>query len=219
MNTILATILTSLGALVLLALVGATVWFAQRYRPNGWYHDLRKPDWTPSAQLYAPLWIALYTMMAAAALMVWLRHGLAGTALALGLFVVQLALNAAWPWLFFGQKRLGAAFAEMVVLWVAVFATFVAFFVLEPWAGILLAPYFAWVSYSTALGGEIWLLNRYLRTTGFATVASANSHLTTSGESALDDAGQTTAQRWRPRGDTYHGEHSALAVKSSGAGN
>jgi len=46
---------------------------------------------------------------------------------ALGLFILQLALNLAWSWIFFKRQALGAALAEVLVLWVAIGATTVVF--------------------------------------------------------------------------------------------
>jgi tryptophan-rich sensory protein len=76
------------------------------------------------------------------------------------LFVVQLALNAAWTWLFFGLKRPGLAFADIVALWLAILAALLAFWSIRPSAGLLLAPYLAWVTYAAALNAALWRLNR-----------------------------------------------------------
>jgi tryptophan-rich sensory protein len=69
-------------------------------------------------------------------------------------------LNALWSVLFFGLRRPGLALLEILVLW-GVLATFQRWF----WradrvAGILWAPYLAWVSFATALNAAIWWLNR-----------------------------------------------------------
>jgi len=97
--------------------------------------------------------------MGVAAWLVW-REGLSQrTALALGLFAAQLALNFAWSLIFFGQHRIGAALIEIVVLWLTVLATIVAFWSIRPLAGGLLVPYLAWVSVATYLNAGIWRMN------------------------------------------------------------
>jgi len=97
--------------------------------------------------------------MAVAAWLVWRDVGLSRE---VGLFVVQLVLNAAWTWLFFGLKRPGLAFADIVALWLAILATLVAFWSVRPLAALLLAPYLAWVTFAAALNAALWRLNRPL---------------------------------------------------------
>ena len=75
------------------------------------------------------------------------------------LFLLQLALNAAWSGVFFGLHAPGAAFAEIVALWFAILATSIEFWKTAPAAGWLLLPYLIWVSYAAALNFSIWRLN------------------------------------------------------------
>jgi len=124
-----------------------------------WYEALSKPSWTPPAWLFGPVWTVLYLMMAAAAWLVWRRHGLVGAAVPLGLFAVQLALNAAWSPVFFGLHEIGWGFAVIVGLWVAVLATMLAFWRVAPAAGWLLVPYQLWITFAGALNLAIWRLN------------------------------------------------------------
>ena len=72
---------------------------------GGWYAGLAKPGWTPPGWVFGPVWSALYLGMAIAAWLVWRQGGLASAAAPLGLFGVQLALNLAWSWLFFGLEQ------------------------------------------------------------------------------------------------------------------
>ena len=60
--------------------------------------------------------------MAVAGWTVW-REGRSRVAVLL--FLLQLALNAAWPWLFFGLHRLDWAFFDAAALWVTLAATMV----------------------------------------------------------------------------------------------
>jgi len=149
-----------LGAVVWLALTFGGAWLGSRFLPDEWYKQLTKPTWNPPNWLFAPVWTVLYLLMAAAAWLVWKRYGIVGALLPLALFVVQLLLNAAWTWLFFGLHRPGVALADIVVLWAALLTTLILFWRLEPLAGIFLAPYLAWVSFATALNWAIWRMNR-----------------------------------------------------------
>jgi tryptophan-rich sensory protein len=77
----------------------------------------------------------------------------------LALFAIQLVLNSLWSVLFFGLQNPGAAAIEIILLWVAIVATTVAFFRCSKWAGGLLVPYLVWVSYAAVLNFTIWQMN------------------------------------------------------------
>ena len=124
-----------------------------------WYQQIRKPSFSPPDWVFGPVWTALYTMMAVAAWLVWRRGGFAAQRRPLALFLLQLALNATWTPLFFGLKQPGWAFTEIVLLWLAIAATFIAFRPVNRVAAWLLAPYLAWVSFAAALNFTLWRLN------------------------------------------------------------
>ena len=124
-----------------------------------WYAGLNKPSWTPPSAVFAPVWSALYVMMGVAAWLVWRERGLAGAAMPVALFVAQLALNVAWSAIFFGLRRPGWAFVEIVALWALILATVIAFRRISPTAGYLLLPYLAWVTFAAALNLAIWRAN------------------------------------------------------------
>jgi tryptophan-rich sensory protein len=142
------------GLVVLLAVTFAAAGIGSiATAPNipGWYATLTKPSWNPPSWIFGPVWTTLYISMAVAAWLVWRQGGLWQWALAL--FAVQLALNAAWSWLFFGLHLPGAAFAEIVALFAAILATTIAFWSRSLVAGILMVPYLAWVSFASVLNG------------------------------------------------------------------
>ncbi len=123
------------------------------------YLNLVRPEWAPPGWLFAPVWTALYLMMAIAAWLVWRDHGFRRAGGALTLFVVQLAVNALWTWLFFVWHQGALAFAEILLLWALIAATLIAFRRLHLVAAILLLPYLAWVSFASALTYATWRLN------------------------------------------------------------
>lgn len=130
------------------------------FRPGAWYEQLVKPSWNPPNSWFAPVWIALYAMMAVAAARVWRLKGFRGAGVALGLFLAQLALNALWSFLFFGLESPGWALVDIVLLWLAILATILEFRRHDRFAAGLLVPYLAWVSFATALNFAILRLNR-----------------------------------------------------------
>jgi len=127
---------------------------------GGWYAGLVKPAWNPPGWLFGPVWTLLYAMMAVAAWQVWQHGGWQARKRELALYLLQWALNALWTPLFFGLQRPGLAFAEIIVLGLALLATLIAFWKVRPSAGLLLVPYALWVAFATVLNFAIWRLNR-----------------------------------------------------------
>jgi benzodiazapine receptor len=128
--------------------------------PGEWYAALRKPSWNPPSWLFGPVWTVLYVMMAVAAWLVWRQGGWTQQRRPLAWYLVQLVLNAAWTPLFFGLHRPDLALMEILLLLGAVGITMRAFFRVRPVAGMLLAPYLAWVSFATVLNFTLWWMNR-----------------------------------------------------------
>lgn len=124
-----------------------------------WYESLRKPAFTPPGALIGVVWSILYALMAFAGWIAWRERGLRGNALPFVLFALQLALNAAWSMLFFGLRRPGLAFVDILLLEAAIVATLVAFWRVRPLAGALLVPYVAWVGFASYLNLALWRLN------------------------------------------------------------
>ena len=127
--------------------------------PGEWYAALQKPSWNPPGWIFGPVWSALYTLMAVAAWLVWRRGGFAAQGRPLGAFLAQLALNALWTPLFFGLHRPGVAFAEILLLGLAIAWTIGLFWRVQRAAAWLLAPYLAWVGFAAVLNGTLWRLN------------------------------------------------------------
>lgn len=128
--------------------------------PGKWYLSLNKPTWNPPSWVFAPVWTTLYILMAVAAWMIWKRGGLREQRRPLGMFLLQLALNAAWTPIFFGLHQIGWAFVVILFLWLAILLTILAFRSRNEIAAWLLVPYLAWVTFASILNFAIWELNR-----------------------------------------------------------
>jgi translocator protein len=132
---------------------------ATRSSVKSWYRELRRPDWTPPDWVFGPVWTALYVMMAISAWLVWRETSAATARSALVLFGIQLVLNVLWSVVFFGLKWVGAAFGEVLLLWMMLIATAVSFYPLSLLAAWLLIPYIAWVGFASYLNFRIWQMN------------------------------------------------------------
>jgi tryptophan-rich sensory protein len=145
-----------LGASFAAAMSGAV------FTPGPWYEALKKPSWCPPNWLFAPAWAVLFLMIAIAGWLIWEAVGFAGGALALGLFALQLVLNAAWSGIFFGMRRMDLAFAELCLLWLSILACIIVFWPIDARAALLMVPYLAWVSFAGLLNFTMWRLNPQL---------------------------------------------------------
>ena len=148
-----------LGALAAVTvLVGAVGGIITAPAIPTWYAHLAKPSFNPPSGVFAPVWTTLYILMAVAAWRVVLKTGWASKELAL--YGIQLALNLAWSFLFFGRHDPGAALLDLGALWLVIATTLVAFWARDRLAGLLFVPYLAWVSFAGALNAAVWFLNR-----------------------------------------------------------
>ncbi len=127
---------------------------------SGWYAGLIKPALNPPNWIFGPVWTTLYLLMGIAAFLVW-QKGFERTEVrtALIIFGVQLLLNMAWSAIFFGAHNPAGAFADIVLLWLAILATILTFYKISPVAAYLLLPYILWVSFAGYLNYAVWTLN------------------------------------------------------------
>lgn len=146
-----------LGAWIVVTFLAAAV--GSQFQPGAWYADLAKPGWTPPSVIFAPVWTLLYLLMAVSAWLVWREADLSASMLPLSVYVLQLAVNAAWSWLFFGLHQIGWALVDIVVLWGLIALTLGLFWRRSRTAGLLLVPYLLWVSYAAALNLALFRLN------------------------------------------------------------
>ena len=152
--------LAGLAAFVLLCLaISALGGWVTATSVGSWYPTLAKPAFNPPNWVFAPVWTVLYLMIAAAGWRVWRRRGLAAAPVAMGTYALQLALNLAWSFVFFGAQAIGAALVVIAALLAAIVANAILFWKIERAAGWLLAPYAAWVAFATALNAALWWLN------------------------------------------------------------
>jgi tryptophan-rich sensory protein len=125
----------------------------------GWYRTLTKPTFNPPGWIFAPVWTTLYLLMAIAAWLILNAPSSSARTLGLALFLVQLALNLVWSWIFFRKHAIGAAAIEVSVLWCSIGAATIVFSQISATSAWLMAPYWAWVTFASILNATIWRLN------------------------------------------------------------
>ncbi|HVY21583.1 MAG TPA: TspO/MBR family protein [Bauldia sp.] len=148
--------IAALGAfLVLSALAGGLGSVATTPNIPTWYAGLAKPWFNPPNLAFPIVWTLLYVMIAVAGWLAWREH----RPRALVPFFVQIALNVAWSFAFFGMHSPAAGLVVIGALWLSIVWTMMLFWPLSRAASLLLAPYLAWVSFAALLNAAILWLN------------------------------------------------------------
>lgn len=150
-----------IAALPLIAVVAASLLGQLATFPNlaPWYAGLIKPSFNPPNWIFGPVWTALYGLMAYAAYRISKLAPSPAQRVAVGLFYAQLALNAAWPWMFFAAHSPALGMVNVVPQLVVVVAAAITFIRLDRIAGMCLLPLIAWVTFAATLNAAIWRLN------------------------------------------------------------
>ena len=141
---------------IFVAIVAIAAIFGSRYMPGPWYAALNKPSWTPPNWLFGPVWTVLYIMIAVAGWRVWRAGGLA---LALVIWLFNVAVNGLWSYLMFGQHNIGLALVDISAVWLSIVAFIVFARPIDRIAALLFVPYLVWVTYASALNTALWHLN------------------------------------------------------------
>ena len=141
---------------VLIALLPGVIGSA--FAPDAWYSSLEKSSLTPPGWVFPVAWTALYLMIGIS-LYAFLVSADGERRPALVVFGIQLVLNGAWSWLFFGLHEPGLALVDIALMWLSILATIVKFGRESKLAAGLLVPYLLWVSFASYLNFAIWAAN------------------------------------------------------------
>jgi benzodiazapine receptor len=141
-----------------LATAGAA-WYGSRYnrkaKRDAWYRGLDKPAFTPPDKVFPVVWTSLYALMAWSGWRVWSAAPSRERKAALRLWASQLAANAQWSKLFFGQHRPTLALADILALEGMICSYIATARKVDRAAGNAFIPYAAWVAFATVLNAEI----------------------------------------------------------------
>lgn len=126
---------------------------------SGWYATLNRPDFSPPNWVFAPVWTTLYILMGISLYLIWEKRKNKHAKPALAVFSVQLVLNTAWSFLFFGLQSPFYGLLDIIPLWFFIAATIHYSYKISKKAAYLLIPYLLWVSFAAILNFSIYLLN------------------------------------------------------------
>jgi benzodiazapine receptor len=116
-----------------------------------------EPFFQPPGWVVGPVWAVLYTMLAISFTSVLSKQDeLQQFNLILACFLIQLALNLAWPSVFNSEQYL---ISLLMIIGMVVFSFGYVYLIhdTEPFASRLMWPYIAWVSFAGLINAAYWL--------------------------------------------------------------
>lgn len=127
---------------------------------TGWYATLIKPSFNPPDSVFAPVWTVLYFLMGISMFLIW-KEGIRNKEVrnTFIIFIVQLVFNTLWTIIFFGARSITGGFVTIVILWILILICIFRFLRISKTAGMLLIPYFLWVTFAAVLNCFIMILN------------------------------------------------------------
>ncbi len=146
--------------IVLAEAVGALAGFLTREGTKLYAATVAKPPLSPPAVVFPIVWAVLYALMGVGAARVSLTRASALRTRGLRLFLLQLAFNFVWSFLFFHFQAFGLAFVDLVILWALILLMTLTFGKVDRLAALLQIPYLVWVAFAGYLNLGVWFLNR-----------------------------------------------------------
>jgi translocator protein len=145
-NIIILTL--SLAVAFLPAIIGSI--FTSQTVNSSWYLE-NKPAFTPPDYIFAPVWTVLYLLIGLSIYFSWTKVRKKEKNKLSSLFIINLAANAFWSYLFFGLQNPLAAFIDITIIWFTALALLVSTFRVNKASFYLLIPYFCWISFAAVL--------------------------------------------------------------------
>ena len=122
------------------------------------YESIALPPLSPPPVVFPGVGGVLYILMAVSAYLIYMesKPGNRGELL---LYAVQLAVNFAWPILFFNLQAFLISFLWLVFLLLLVVVMIILFYRIKPLAAYLQIPYLLWLCFAAYLNFGVWLMN------------------------------------------------------------
>ncbi len=148
------------GLAVLAAAAAGGASGPQHPRAALWYLRLRKPGYTPPGPAVGATWGVLEVLLAIGGYRLLRASPSRARTVALGGWTATLAGLAGFPWLFFGERRLGAGAAAAGAMLAAASTSAVAACGVDRASAGLTTPVVAWLAFATLLSEELLRRNR-----------------------------------------------------------
>lgn len=140
--------------------ISTAIGYATQPQVDGWYAALERPWFTPPNMLFPIMWTILYALIGAAGYYIWRgrRDGLTGRQ-RLNIFMVYMALNWSWSFIFFTQHQLFISFLWILVMNIAAITLIAISWNTQRRVALLMLPPLGWTLFAALLNGAFWWLN------------------------------------------------------------
>ncbi len=139
--------------------VGGLAGWLTREGTKLYSETITKPPLSPPAILFPIAWTILYALMGIGAARVYTSSPSKERTCGLALYVVQLAYNFLWSFIFFNRQAFGFALMWLTALWVLILWMTICFRKVDKTAAKLQVPYLLWVAFAAYLNFGVWRLN------------------------------------------------------------
>lgn len=140
--------------------VSSAIGYATQPQVDGWYATLQQPSFAPPNILFPIVWTILYALIGAAGYYIWQsRHEGQTGRQRLTIFMVYMALNWSWSFIFFTQHQLFISFLWILVMNIAAITLIAISWQSQRRVALLMLPSLFWTLFAAALNGAFWWLN------------------------------------------------------------
>ncbi len=152
------------GAVLLLFIivifsVSFTESIIQEHSIETWYPTLNIPSWTAPPEVFGPVWIVLYLLMAVSGWLLYLAPSSSKRTQALIWYGLQLALNLVWTLVFFGLHSIFLGLIDVIAIWLCVILTMYNAWPVNRLVTYLFIPNLLWITYAALINAAAWTLN------------------------------------------------------------
>ncbi len=117
---------------------------------SDWYRSI-KPSITPPSFVFPIVWNILFFLIALAWYFLWIKSKGEERGLVALAFGTNLFLNLLWSYLFFGNRFVGFAFFDLILLWISIWIIIYISYKIDKRISWMNVPYLLWVLFAGVL--------------------------------------------------------------------
>ncbi|MDC0513955.1 tryptophan-rich sensory protein [Pelagibacteraceae bacterium] len=121
-----------------------------------WYSEIVLPIFNPPSWVFAPVWTALYFLMAIAIWRIWIKFF---DRKILNIYFYHLFFNATWSVVFFGFHQIELALVNLSIILIFIMILMKIYLNKDKLSFLIMVPYLLWTTYAFVLNLAIAILN------------------------------------------------------------
>lgn len=153
----------NLAALIISIFIGEGMAFLSKAFSTGsqnTYKSFKQPSWAPPGKTFPIVWTIIFFINGIAGYRIYMLLGTKVSYLAIGLYGVLLFLNCTFTILLFRYGKMELAFKQLILMWILILITIIAFYNIDKISAFLFLPYFLWVTFAAFLYYNVVKINK-----------------------------------------------------------